>query len=64
MTLTLTTVCLGVAFDSNAAYHGYWPADLFALQDTAANLQALTNALHSRGMALMVRYRHLTVERA
>ncbi|KAL7415124.1 putative alpha-amylase [Mrakia frigida] len=36
------------------AYHGYWPSDLFALQDTPANFQSLITALHSAGMALMV----------
>ncbi|KAL7408995.1 glycoside hydrolase superfamily [Mrakia frigida] len=36
------------------AYHRYWPTNHFALQDTAANLLTLSDALHARGMALMV----------
>ncbi|KAL9108899.1 MAG: hypothetical protein Q9227_006430 [Pyrenula ochraceoflavens] len=40
-----------------AAYHGYWQQDLNSLNSkfgTAADLQALSSALHSRGMYLMV----------
>lgn len=39
------------------AYHGYWPQDLYALNDafgTEADLLDLSNALHDRDMFLMV----------
>lgn len=39
------------------AYHGYWPVDLYNLNDgfgTADDLKALSAALHKRGMYLMV----------
>lgn len=39
------------------AYHGYWQQDIYALNTnfgTAADLVALSNALHARGTLLMV----------
>ena len=39
------------------AYHGYWQQDIYKLNPnfgTASDLQALSNAIHSRGMYLMV----------
>lgn len=38
-------------------YHGYWPQDIYSLNSafgTPADLKALSTALHSRGMYLMV----------
>jgi alpha-amylase len=38
-------------------YHGYWAQDIYSLNSafgTAADLQALSTALHTRGMYLMV----------
>lgn len=40
-----------------AAYHGYWPVNYNALNShfgTDADLKALSDALHKRGMYLMV----------
>ena len=39
------------------AYHGYWQQDIYNLNPnfgTAGDLQALSNAVHSHGMYLMV----------
>jgi len=39
------------------SYHGYWAQDIYAVNSnfgTAASLKALSAALHSRGMYLMV----------
>lgn len=43
--------------DYGEAFHGYWQQDLYSLNPhfgTAADLSALSAALHQRGMALMV----------
>ncbi|KAL9618478.1 MAG: hypothetical protein Q9160_006797 [Pyrenula sp. 1 TL-2023] len=43
--------------DNPASYHGYWQSDINSLNTkfgTAADLRALSSALHSRGMYLMV----------
>lgn len=43
--------------DSPNSYHGYWAQDLYSINShfgSASDLQALSNALHSRGMYLMV----------
>ncbi|SPO19745.1 related to alpha-amylase [Ustilago trichophora] len=43
--------------DSPNAYHGYWAQDLYSINShfgSASDLQALSNALHSRGMYLMI----------
>ncbi|KAI3479764.1 hypothetical protein L1887_58159 [Cichorium endivia] len=43
--------------DSQNAYHGYWSQDLYSINShfgSASDLQALSSALHSRGMYLMV----------
>ena len=40
-----------------SSYHGYWQQDLYRLNSnfgTADDLKALSTALHSRGMYLMV----------
>ncbi|KAJ5724845.1 hypothetical protein N7493_006573 [Penicillium malachiteum] len=40
-----------------SAYHGYWPNDLYAINShfgTSHDLQALSAALHARGMYLML----------
>ncbi|CAI7610068.1 unnamed protein product [Penicillium crustosum] len=40
-----------------AAYHGYWPNDLYSINShfgTSDDLQALSTALHDRGMYLML----------
>ncbi|KAJ6127560.1 hypothetical protein N7523_003172 [Penicillium sp. IBT 18751x] len=40
-----------------SAYHGYWPNDLYAVNShfgTSDDLQALSTALHARGMYLML----------
>lgn len=40
-----------------SSYHGYWANDIYSLNSkygTAADLLALSNALHQRGMYLMV----------
>ncbi|KAK5117010.1 hypothetical protein LTR62_006731 [Meristemomyces frigidus] len=40
-----------------SSYHGYWQQDIYALNSafgTSDDLKALSNALHSRGMYLMV----------
>ncbi len=39
------------------AYHGYWAQDIYTINSnfgTAADLKALSAALHARGMYLMV----------
>ena len=43
--------------DSPNAYHGYWAQDLYSINShfgSASDLQALSNALHARGMYLMI----------
>lgn len=43
--------------DSPNAYHGYWAQDLYSINSkfgTTADLKALWNALHARGMYLMI----------
>lgn len=43
--------------DSANAYHGYWAQDLYSINShfgSAADLKALSSALHARGMYLMV----------
>ncbi|PWY63676.1 alpha-amylase [Aspergillus eucalypticola CBS 122712] len=40
-----------------SAYHGYWPSDLYSINShfgTPKELQALSSALHDRGMYLML----------
>ncbi|EKV10968.1 hypothetical protein PDIG_54560 [Penicillium digitatum PHI26] len=40
-----------------SAYHGYWPSDLYSINShfgTSDDLQALSAALHARGMYLML----------
>lgn len=42
---------------NGAAYHGYWPQDLYSLNDnfgSPADLSMLSSALHNRSMYLMV----------
>ncbi|KAL7409786.1 glycoside hydrolase superfamily [Mrakia frigida] len=40
--------------NTGQAFHQYWPSNLFELNQPGEDLLALSNALHARGMALMV----------
>ncbi|KDN37894.1 hypothetical protein RSAG8_09868, partial [Rhizoctonia solani AG-8 WAC10335] len=51
------TKCIGGKTGYGEGYHGYWPMDLYNLNEgfgTADDLKALSAALHKRGMYLMV----------
>lgn len=58
----MKTQNIGGTTGHGQAYHSYWPLDFDKLNaefGTAADLLALSNALHARGMLLMVRSSYL-----